>query len=99
MEKRTQRNAEKVLARKRVAILVSDGFEEIELTDPKRALEEAGAETYLIAPHHGSVRSWHDDSWSKSYKVDFALEECDAVEFDALVLPGGVKSPDTLRMD
>lgn len=85
------------LKNKKIAILVADGFEEIELSSPKKALEDAGAKTYIISPSDGHVRSKSGDEWSKDYTVDIALQEAEENEYDALLLPGGVISPDKLR--
>jgi protease I len=82
---------------KKVAILVAKGFEEVELTEPKRALEEAGAETKIVSPERGVVRGWNFTDWGESIPVDVALDDADAGDFDALVLPGGVMNPDRLR--
>ncbi len=84
---------------KRIAILVADGFEESEFTKPKQALEQAGATTYVISPQEDEVTAWDGDSNSHgaSYEVDLPLDEANAADYDALLLPGGVKNPDTLR--
>lgn len=87
------------LAGKTVAILATDGFEQSELTEPKRLLEEAGASVDVIAPKAGSIRGWDKKDWGKEVAVDKALADADAGSYDALVLPGGVINPDTLRMD
>jgi protease I len=84
---------------KRVAILVADGFEQVELTKPRQALEDAGAKTDLISPMKGEVESWiHFDKAAK-YKVDVPLDSAQAGDYDALLLPGGVANPDQLRMN
>lgn len=85
------------LNKKKIAILTADGFEEIELTSPKEALEEAGAEVKIISPKSGSVRAKSGDQWGGEYPVDVALEEADAADFDGLLIPGGVIAPDKLR--
>src|SRR5579884_1717253 len=82
---------------KKIAILVDKGFEQVEMTEPKKALEEAGAETELISPEEKKVKSWEDTKWGKSFKVDVPLSEANAQEYDALLLPGGVMNPDKLR--
>jgi protease I len=82
---------------KTVAILVAKGFEEVELTEPRKALEEAGARTRLISPEDGKVRSWAHTDWGSEYDVDVPLSAARADEFDALLLPGGVMNPDHLR--
>lgn len=93
-------NKESVSLRgKRVAILVTDGFEEVELTEPSHFLEKAGAETVLIAPEAGQVKSWQEKDWGKPFKVDLPLDRADAADFQALLLPGGVINADHLRMD
>lgn len=81
----------------RVAILVTDGFEQSEMVEPRKALDQAGAKTTLIAPAKGRVKSWSKKNWSEEYPVDRELSQVKAEEFDALLLPGGVASPDTLR--
>ncbi len=82
----------------KVAILVANGFEQAEMTEPRKALDQAGAKTYLISPTRYRVRSWHDSKWSKKYKVDVPLDEASADHYDALLLPGGVINPDILRL-
>jgi protease I len=89
---------ERRLEGKRVAILVENGFEQVELTDPKKALEDAGAQTEIISPGGKSkVKGWNHTEWGSEFKVDRPLEEADADEYDALLLPGGVMNPDKLR--
>lgn len=92
-------NEQQDLNGKRVAIVVTKGFEEIELTDPREALDAAGAETVLISPEQGTVKSWTDKNWGNDFPVDLPLSEARAGDFDALLLPGGVMSPDKLRME
>jgi protease I len=89
---------EKKLEGRRVAILVADGFEQVELTGPKEALEEAGAITHIISPNEGTVAGWHHYDAGDLFDVDVPLAEADARDFDALLLPGGVANPDQLRM-
>lgn len=89
----------KSLEGKRVAILVEDGVEQIELTEPRSALEEAGAETHLISPRPGRVRAWNHDDWGGEFEVDASIDDVDPAEFDAVFVPGGVMSPDRLRMN
>jgi protease I len=84
---------------KRVAILVTDGFEQVEMTGPRKALDEAGARTTLIAPKAGRVKGWAKTDWGKEFDVDLPLDKARAADFDALLLPGGVMSPDKLRLD
>jgi len=82
---------------KKVAILVEDGFEQVELTSPKEALEEHGAQTYIISPKRGNVKGWEHTKWGEEFPVDVAIEEANANDYDALLLPGGVMNPDKLR--
>ncbi|QNI34952.1 type 1 glutamine amidotransferase [Alloacidobacterium dinghuense] len=87
------------LTGKRVAILATDGFEQVELTEPKKALEQAGAVTEVISPKSGEIRGWKSKDWGDSIRVDKALGSASPSDYDALVLPGGVANPDHLRMD
>ena len=87
------------LKRKKVAFLVADMFEEVELTRPWKALEEAGAELTLVSLQDGEVQGFNHYDKAGSFKVDKTVEEADASDFDALVLPGGVGNPDNLRQD
>ncbi len=84
---------------KRVAILVTDGFEQVELTEPRKALQEAGAETVLVSPKDDRVRAWDRTDWGEEFPVDLPLREARSGDFDALLLPGGVMNPDKLRME
>jgi protease I len=84
---------------KRVAILATDGVEQEELTQPKAALEDAGATTIVVSPKETTLKTWKDGNWGAEIAVDLPLESAHAEEFDALLLPGGVKNPDTLRME
>ncbi len=86
-----------MLKGKKVAILVADGFEQIEMTDPRKALDEAGALTQIVSPAKAEVQGWKHFDKADKFKVDVALAEADADEFDALLLPGGVANPDQLR--
>lgn len=81
----------------KVAILVADGFEQSEMIEPKRALEQAGVITTIVSPVEGKVKSWKGKNWGDEYPVDKNLNQAKAEEFDALLLPGGVINPDTLR--
>ncbi len=83
----------------RVAILATDGFEESELVEPKRALEKEGAETFVISPENGEIKGWKDGEWSDAIKVDARVDQVSSTDFDALLLPGGVINPDKLRRD
>ena len=84
---------------KRVAILTENGFEEIELTSPKKALEEAGARVEIVSPQKEKVKGWDHDHWSTELPVDVPLEKADPEDYDALVLPGGVINPDQMRVN
>ncbi|NSL89432.1 type 1 glutamine amidotransferase [Chitinophaga sp. Mgbs1] len=86
------------LQNKKVAILVANGFEEIELTQPLEALKNAGAQAYIISPEKDKVRAWSEKDWGKDYPVDKTLTAAEAQSYDALVLPGGVLNPDQLRI-
>ena len=83
----------------RVAILVTDGFEQVELTDPKNALDAAGAETRIVSPKDDQVRGWNFTDWGAKLPVDLKLDEAKPEDFDALLLPGGVINPDALRIE
>ena len=85
------------LSNHKVAILVADGFEQVELTEPRKALDEAGATTEIVSPAQGKVKGWKHDHWGDEFPVDKALKQARADEYDALLLPGGVMNPDTLR--
>lgn len=82
---------------KKVAILVEDGFEQIEMTSPKQALEAAGAQTKIVSPKPNQVKGRQHTEWGDSFRVDIPIERANAEEFDALLLPGGVMNPDKLR--
>jgi protease I len=84
---------------KRIAILVADGFEQVELTEPKKALEAAGAKTEIISPADGKVKGWNHTEWGDKLDVDVPLQQAKPDSYDALLLPGGVMNPDKLRMD
>jgi protease I len=87
------------LTGKTVAILVTDGFETREFTEPKKALEQAGARTVVVSPKKDRVQGWNHHEKGDFFPVDQTLDAADADAFDALVLPGGVANPDQLRMD
>jgi protease I len=84
---------------KRVAVLVTDGFEEVELTQPVERLRGEGAVVQIVAPKPGEITSWVHGAWGAKFGVDVALESAAADAFDALLLPGGVINPDRLRRD
>jgi protease I len=82
---------------KKVAILVDQGFEQVEMLQPKQALEQAGAQTQIVSPQKDKVKSWEHTDWGKEYPVDVQLEHANPNDYDALLLPGGVMNPDHLR--
>ncbi|HYO23125.1 MAG TPA: type 1 glutamine amidotransferase domain-containing protein [Flavisolibacter sp.] len=84
---------------KKVAILTENGFEEVELTSPMNALEQAGVEVHVISPQQGKVKAWDQDHWSIEVQVDKGLSEANPEDYDMLLLPGGVMNPDTLRQN
>ena len=91
--------AEQKLKGKKVAIVAADMVEQVELVEPRKALEEAGAETELISLKPGEIRGFNHFDPADSFKVDRTAEEVDASDYDALLLPGGVGNPDQLRGD
>lgn len=90
---------ERTLDGLQVAILVTDGVEEIELTDPREALEKAGARTMLIAPKAGEIQAMKHDEKAGRFRVDMTTEKAHPDEFDAVMLPGGALNADKLRVD
>jgi protease I len=88
---------------KRIAILATEGVEQVELTKPRKALEKAGAVTHLISPSShikgGKIKAWNLTKWGDTFKVDVKLADANPAAYDALLLPGGVMNPDFLRMD
>lgn len=82
---------------KKVAILTENGFEEVELTSPMNALEQAGVEVHVISPQQDKVKAWNEDNWGIEVPVDKALDNANPEDYDMLLLPGGVMNPDTLR--
>src|ERR1700742_3132802 len=82
-----------------VAILVTDGFEQVELTEPRKALDEAGATTKIVSPKHQRVRAWNFTDWGIELPVDVDLDQAKPEDFDALLLPCGVINPDSLRIE
>jgi protease I len=89
---------EKMLKGMRVALLATDGFEQVELTEPKKALEAAGAEVVVISPKAGKIQGYKHDKPANLVKVDLPLDKAHPDNFHALLLPGGVKNPDALRL-
>ncbi|MET6999212.1 type 1 glutamine amidotransferase domain-containing protein [Chitinophaga defluvii] len=90
---------EKQLKDKKVAILVANGFEESEFTQPLAALQDAGAQAEVISLQPGKVKAWAEKNWGKAYDVDKTVDTVNAQDYDALVLPGGVINPDLLRVN
>lgn len=84
---------------KKIAILATDGFEQAELMDPRKALNDAGATTVVISPKDGEIKGWRLKDWGDKVKVDKTLDQANPNDYDALILPGGVINPDHLRMD
>ena len=91
--------AEQKLKGKNVAIIAADMVEQVELVEPRKALDDAGAETVLISLKPGEIRGFNHFDPADTFKVDKAIEEADASDFDALMIPGGVGNPDQLRGD
>jgi len=86
------------LTGKKIAMLVTDGFEQSELEGPKKALEDAGATVLIVSPKAEEVKGWKDKNWGDSFCVDVQLHDANAHDFDALILPGGQMNPDSLRL-
>jgi len=84
---------------KKVAILATDGFEESELLEPRSQLRDAGATVHVVAPHNGEIQGMCHLEHGHSVEVDCVLEQAEADDYDALVLPGGLYNPDSLRQD
>ena len=91
--------AEQKLAGKKVAILAADMFERVELEEPRKALEQAGAETQIVSIHGGKIQGFDHFEPASTIKVDKTVEEVSVDDFDALLIPGGVGNPDQLRGD
>jgi len=87
------------LTGKRIAALVDNGFEQVELVDPKKAFEAAGAKVDVVSPQNGKVKGWKFKEWGDDIAVDTRLEEARPDQYDGLFLPGGVMNPDRLRMN
>jgi protease I len=88
-----------VLKGKRVALLVTDGFEQVEMTGPKAALEQAGARADIISAKPGQVTGWHHTTPADRFEVDHTFDQVRIQDYDALVLPGGVVNADTIRTE
>ena len=82
---------------KKIAMLLTDGFEQVEMTEPKKALEDAGMQVHLVSPQDETVRGWDHTDWGQEFKVDVPLKQANAADYDGLVLPGGVMNPDNMR--
>ena len=91
--------AQHQLQGKRVAILATDGVEQVELIEPRKALDAAGARTVVVSPKSGSIKGWDHDHWGQTIPVDQSLDDAREDQFDALMLPGGVMNPDHLRQN
>jgi protease I len=89
----------KNLEGKKVAIITESGFEEVELTSPKKALEQAGATVHIVSPQKEKVKAWDHDHWSIELPVDVNISEADPDNYDALMIPGGVINPDKMRLN
>ncbi|MGA0544107.1 type 1 glutamine amidotransferase domain-containing protein [Brevundimonas sp. VNH65] len=87
------------LSGKRVAVLATDGFEEVELIDPTRALKSEGATVEVVAPEGGRIQGFKHHDKGETVAVDRPLSEATSADYDALVLPGGVINPDALRLE
>jgi protease I len=83
---------------KRIAVLATDGFEQVELTDPVKALKAEGAEVTIVSPNEGKIQGMNHDKPGDKVSVDVGLDEAAAADFDGLLLPGGVANPDALRI-
>lgn len=83
----------------KVAVLATNGFEESELFEPKKALDDWGAEVVIIAPEKGKIKAWNHGNWSKEIEVDVTVDTASVNDYDLLLLPGGVINPDKLRRD
>ncbi|WP_121116800.1 type 1 glutamine amidotransferase domain-containing protein [Croceibacterium ferulae] len=83
----------------RILIMATDGFEQSELEEPMELLQDAGYEVLVASPEEGSIQGWDQDDWGDDVDVDLTLDEANADDFDALLLPGGQINPDKLRMD
>lgn len=89
----------KDIMKKKIAILATDGFEEIELKSPKEYLETQGWTVEIVSLNAGKIKGWKDGNWSNEYNVNLTLDEANPDDFDALLLPGGVINPDLLRRE
>ncbi len=92
-------NMENMLTNKKVAVVIANGFEESEFTEPVKALKESGATVDVISLKAGEVKAWSEKNWGNTYTVDKVISDVDSKDYDALVLPGGVMNPDLLRVN
>lgn len=84
---------------KRIALLVANGFEQVELTGPKEALEKAGADAHIVSIEDEKVKGWDRTDWGDEFQVDVTIDQATAQDFDGIVLPGGQLNPDFLRVN
>lgn len=98
-EKSGNGNGASQLKGKKVAILLTEGFEQPEMVEPRKALDAAGAKTVIVSPQSGQVKAWNHTDWGDKFPVDLSLDQARPEQFDALLLPGGVMNPDKLRMN
>ena len=87
------------LRNKRVAALVDNGFEQVELLEPRKALQDAGATVHVVSPQSSKVKGWNFTDWGEEVNVDRRLDDAKPDDYDALLLPGGVMNPDNLRIN
>jgi protease I len=87
------------ISKAKVVILATHGFEQSELMVPRQKLRDAGAQVVVVSPEHGQIRGWKDKDWGESVTVDKSLDELNAADYDAIVLPGGQINPDLLRVN
>jgi protease I len=92
-------NVAEELRNKRIAAIVDNGFEQVELTDPKAALEAAGGTVDIVSPQQDKVKGWQHTKWGDEFAVDRTIADARAEDYDALLLPGGVMNPDKLRIN
>src|ERR1700733_6877966 len=84
---------------KKIAILATIGFEQAELIEPRKALEQAGAKTDVVSLNAGKIKAWNEKDWGMEVDVDLTVDQANAADYDALLLPGGVMNPDKLRIN